>query len=96
MGKPASVLGDIHSGHGCFAPTNCITSSGNVIIGNKGGMRVGDQFVPHCCGPKCHQPVLATGSSTVIVNGRQAGRLGDKTACGASVMMGVPTVLMGG
>lgn len=95
MGKPASVLGDAQSGHGCFPPSKCISASGNVITGGKGAMRVGDQFVPHCCGKKCHSPVLASGSSTVIINGRQAGRLGDPTACGAVVMTGVGNVLIG-
>ena len=96
MGKPAGRLGDNHTGHGCFAPTKCVIGSNNVIINKKLAMRQGDMFVPHCCGPSCHTPYLAKGSSTVIINGKQAGRLGDPTTCGASVMVGSGNVIIGG
>lgn len=96
MGKPASRLGDAHTGHGCFPPTKCNQASSNVIINSKGAMRVGDTFIPHCCpNSGCHTPVLAKGSSTVFINGRPAGRMSDKVACGASVMVGSSNVIIG-
>lgn len=94
-GKPAGRLNDTQSGHGCFPPSNCVTGSGNVVINGKPAMRVGDKFVTHCCGPKCHPPVLANGSATVKTNGKPAGRLGDSTGCGGKVMVGSGNVLIG-
>jgi uncharacterized Zn-binding protein involved in type VI secretion len=36
------------------------------------------------------------GSSTVLITGRPAVRLGDQTAHGGVVSMGLPTVMIGG
>lgn len=91
----ASRLGDKHSGHGCFSPTPCISASSNVKVNGMGAMRVGDQFAPHSC-PKPHPVKLAMGSSTVLVNGKPFGRIGDMTACGATVITGSGNVIVGG
>lgn len=95
-GKPAGRRGDQHTGHSCFPPSPCVSGSGNVMTNKKPAMRQGDKFAPHCCPKKgCHPPVLAKGSSTVFINGRQAGRLSDPTACGAKVMVGSGNVIIG-
>jgi uncharacterized Zn-binding protein involved in type VI secretion len=39
--------------------------------------------------------VLASGSSEVFVNGKQAGRIGDPVACGSFVAAGSPNVFCG-
>jgi uncharacterized Zn-binding protein involved in type VI secretion len=39
---------------------------------------------------------LAKGSTTVFVNGRPAGRIGDLVACGSFVMTGSTNVFTGG
>jgi uncharacterized Zn-binding protein involved in type VI secretion len=39
---------------------------------------------------------LASGSSTVYVNGKQIGRVGDPVACGSSVATGSSNVFAGG
>jgi uncharacterized Zn-binding protein involved in type VI secretion len=96
MGKPASRLGDVHSGHSCFAVTKSVSASSNVIINGKGALRSGDSYVPHKCGPSSHTPVQQEGSSTVIINGKKCARLGDATACGAKLMVGSTNVLVGG
>ncbi len=97
MGKPAGRLGDQHSGHGCFPPTPCVSASPNVLTNKRGAMIVGSMFVTHCCPKKgCHPPVLASGSSSVIINGRPAGRIGDNTGCGATVVSGSSNVIIGG
>lgn len=97
MSKPAGRLGDKQSGHGCYPPTSCVTGSGNVVINQKPAMRQGDTFVKHCCPTRgCHTPVLSNGSSTVKINGKQAGRIGDPTGCGAKVMVGSGNVIIGG
>jgi uncharacterized Zn-binding protein involved in type VI secretion len=53
--------------------------------------RVGDLCV--CVGPP---DTIAMGSSTVLVGGMPAARMGDLTAHGGSIVMGAPTVIIGG
>jgi uncharacterized Zn-binding protein involved in type VI secretion len=40
--------------------------------------------------------VLASGSSSVFINGKEAGRVGDPVACGSSVATGSNNVFAGG
>jgi uncharacterized Zn-binding protein involved in type VI secretion len=53
--------------------------------------RVSDMAV--CVGPP---DVIAKGSMTVMVGGLPAARMGDITAHGGNIVMGAPTVLIGG
>ena len=53
--------------------------------------RVGDMAV--CVGPP---DTIAKGSATVFVNNMPAARLGDMTAHGGSIVVGAPTVMIGG
>jgi len=46
-----------------------------------------------CVGPP---DMIAKGSATVLVGGLPAARMGDMTAHGGTIVMGCPTVLMGG
>ncbi len=46
--------------------------------------------------PVCHAGTLASGSGTVFINGKQAGRVGDPVDCGSAVASGSPNVLIGG
>ncbi|CAJ0819064.1 MULTISPECIES: PAAR domain-containing protein [Ralstonia] len=62
-----------------------------VLIGSLPAAVVGDNAV--CVGPP---DVIVQGSSTVLIGGRPAARVGDATAHGGSVVMGLPTVLIGG
>lgn len=97
MGKPATRVGDMQSGHGCFPPTNAIKGTSNVFINGKPAMIVGGQYVTHCCPlPGCHPVILGSGSGTVSINGAPAGRIGDKIACGGSVITGSSNVFIGG
>lgn len=97
MGKPASKLQDMNSGESCFPPSSCNSGSGNVFTNGKPAMKVGSTFVPHACPkPGPHTPVLAKGSSTVFINSVGAGRIGDMTGCGASVITGSSNVFIGG
>ncbi|WP_372526842.1 PAAR domain-containing protein [Piscinibacter sp.] len=52
---------------------------------------VGDNAV--CVGPP---DVIVKGSATVFIGGRPAARLGDATAHGGSIVLGCPTVMIGG
>jgi uncharacterized Zn-binding protein involved in type VI secretion len=45
-----------------------------------------------CVGPP---DVIALGSFTVLICGMPAARLGDMTVHGGSIVMGMPTVLIG-
>ena len=55
----------------------------------------------HACafpGLPPHPPsaILPPGSLTVLIGGRPAARMGDLAGCGAPILMGAPTVLIGG
>jgi uncharacterized Zn-binding protein involved in type VI secretion len=62
-----------------------------VLIGGLPAARIGDTLV--CVGPP---DVIVTGSATVIIEGMPAARVGDKTAHGGTILMGAPTVIIGG
>ena len=53
--------------------------------------RVGDKAV--CTGPP---DTIAVGSSSVMIGGKPAARMGDTTAHGGTITAGEPTVLIGG
>jgi uncharacterized Zn-binding protein involved in type VI secretion len=63
----------------------------NVLIGGLVAAREGDTLV--CVGPP---DSIVKGSSTVMIGGAPAARLGDTTAHGGTIMLGAPTVMIGG
>jgi uncharacterized Zn-binding protein involved in type VI secretion len=70
----------------------------NVLIGGLPAAVVGDMHacaMPPVAGPHPPTPIVK-GSATVLIGGRPAVRLGDLTGCGAPIIMGMPTVLIGG
>jgi uncharacterized Zn-binding protein involved in type VI secretion len=96
MGQPAARAGDMHvcpmvTGvvphvGGPVLPPGCPT----VLIGKMPAARATDMCV--CVGPP---DVIALGSFTVLIGKMPAARLGDMTAHGGSIVMGLPTVLIG-
>ncbi|GAB3437807.1 PAAR domain-containing protein [Massilia solisilvae] len=62
-----------------------------VLIGKLPAARVGDSLV--CVGPP---DAIVKGSATVMIGGMPAARMGDTTAHGGSIVLGLPTVLIGG
>ncbi len=96
MGMPAARMTDMHvcpmvTGivphvGGPILPPCCIT----VLTGGLPQARVSDMAV--CVGPP---DVIVLGSFTVLVGGLPAARLGDMTAHGGSIILGLPTVLIG-
>ena len=62
-----------------------------VLIGNMPAARATGMCT--CVGPP---DVIAKGSMTVLVGNLPAARIGDLTAHGGSILMGFPTVLIGG
>lgn len=93
-----SRLGDQCTGHGCWPPRPSTGASPNVFINGIAAHRQGDAWAAHTCPtiPETHDSVLAAGSATVFVNGKQLARIGDPVACGSSVAQGSPNVFAGG
>jgi uncharacterized Zn-binding protein involved in type VI secretion len=91
---PAARVGD-PTGH-----PGTVTGPGavNVLIGGSPAAHVGDLHtcaMPPLAGP--HPPTpFPMGSTTVLVGGTPALRMGDMSGCGAPIVMGAPTVLIGG
>jgi uncharacterized Zn-binding protein involved in type VI secretion len=63
----------------------------NVIVGGLPAARVTDKAL--CVGPT---DVIVKGSTTVMINGLPAARISDMTIHGGTIVMGCPTVLVGG
>ena len=63
----------------------------NVLIGNMPAARVSDMCI--CVGPP---DTIVKGSATVLIGGLPAARMGDTTAHGGTIVLGFPTVMIGG
>ncbi|MBS1635983.1 MAG: PAAR domain-containing protein [Bacteroidetes bacterium] len=100
MGAPAARLTDMHT---CPMVTpgvppiphvgGPVTGPGapTVLIGNMPAAVMGDMCV--CVGPP---DSIVKGSATVMIGGKPAARMGDTTAHGGTIVLGLPTVLIGG
>ncbi len=62
-----------------------------VLVGKLPAAVVGDSCI--CVGPP---DSIAKGSATVMIGGKPAARMGDTTAHGGSIVLGCPTVMIGG
>lgn len=62
-----------------------------VLIGKLPAAVMGDMAT--CVGPP---DTIIKGSTTVMIDGKPAARMGDTTAHGGSIIMGCPTVIIGG
>jgi uncharacterized Zn-binding protein involved in type VI secretion len=74
-----------------FPPAPSAAWSDNVFANNNNVCRKGDAFQNHP-----HGRVVASGSSTVFVNGQQVARIGDPLTCGANIATGSGNVIVGG
>jgi uncharacterized Zn-binding protein involved in type VI secretion len=81
------VTGTVPHVGGPILPPCCPT----VLVGNIPAARVGDMLT--CVGPP---DVIAKGSMTVVIGGQPAARMGDMTAHGGVIVLGLPTVMIGG
>jgi len=72
---------------GPILPPGCPT----VLIGSLPAARVGDLCT--CVGPP---DAIIIGSTTVLIGGMPAARMGDSTAHGGVIILGCPTVIIGG
>lgn len=78
---PIPHVGGPVTGPGC--PT--------VLISKLPAARVGDLLT--CVGPP---DTIVKGSATVLIGGAPAARMGDLTAHGGTIVLGCPTVIIGG
>jgi len=62
-----------------------------VLIAKMPAAVVGDMCT--CVGPP---DSIVKGSATVMIGGKPAARMGDTTAHGGSIVLGAPTVMIGG
>ena len=72
---------------GPLIPPGCPT----VLIGGMPAARVSDMCI--CTGPP---DIIVLGSATVMIGGMPAARMGDTTAHGGTIVIGCPTVIIGG
>lgn len=86
---PAVIrLGDLSTGHGCFAPTPLVKTKVSKTFVNGILPGVIDelcQYEDHCCGPNCHTDVErspSVGSTKTYFEGSPVARIGDNIACG--------------
>jgi uncharacterized Zn-binding protein involved in type VI secretion len=93
LGRAAARVGDPTSHPGVLAPPGVPT----VLIGGAPAAVVGTVHVCSMPPPNIHSPspVVPPGSATVLIGGRPAARMGDLTGCGAVIVAGSPTVLIG-
>lgn len=97
MGKPASRITDMHV---CPAATGPVPHVGGpivvpgaptVLISGLPAATVGSMCV--CVGPP---DTVASGSGTVLLSNKPAARMGDSSGHGGKIVLGCPTVLIGG
>ena len=94
---PAARITDMHT---CPMVTGVVPHVGGpilppgsptVLIGNLPAAVVGGMAT--CVGPP---DSIVKGSATVLIGGMPAARLGDNTAHGGVIVLGFPTVMIGG
>jgi uncharacterized Zn-binding protein involved in type VI secretion len=81
------VTGTVPHVGGPVMPPGCPT----VLIAGMPAARVGDMVT--CTGPP---DTIVMGSATVLIGGMPAARMGDSTAHGGTIIVGAPTVMIGG
>jgi uncharacterized Zn-binding protein involved in type VI secretion len=97
VGQPAARLTDMHT---CPMVTVLVPHVGGpisgpgcptVLIGSLPAACLGDMAV--CVGPP---DSIILGSTTVLIGSKPSARMGDSTAHGGVIILGCPTVLVGG
>lgn len=94
---PLSRVGmDLTSGHG-YPPVSFVTGATTVYCNNMLALNVGAMHPPHGCPiPLSTVPqFLVSGSSTVFIENKPAGRIGDMDSCPECVTSGSGNVICG-
>jgi len=91
-----SRIGDMSTGHGCFAPTALVqTPVTKTFFNGKLASVVNSatQHAPHTCGITTHSGTTrspSSGASKTFIEGKLAARIGDNIACGDAIAEGSP------
>ena len=93
---PAARIGDMHvcpmfTGPVPHVGGPIVLGAFTVLIGGMPAARVGDMVT--CAGPP---DTIVKGSATVMIANMPAARMGDLTAHGGTIVIGLPTVMIGG
>lgn len=95
MSKHAAKIGNIGTDHDGFRPTAITAGSPDVFIDGMPAARVGDPLESHDKpNTPPHPRKIASGSSTVLVNGKPLAITGGSVDCGG-VIIGSGTVVVG-
>lgn len=99
MSMPTARIGSPTTGHECW-PSTIICQGASTVIGASIPVScIGHAAIPHTCvvtpNPS-HGLVIASASSTVIVEGLPVARVGDYMSCGDIIADGAPTIISGG
>ena len=98
MSRPATRVGDKDIVHDCNQQYRA-EGSPDVMVNGIPWSRQGDKNTPHNYTPTCipiHAMPIATGSKSVFINGKGAGRIGDSITSCTAVAEGSPDVYAGG
>jgi len=92
---PAIIrIGDLSTGHGCFAPTTLVVTpvQKTFVNGIKAGVvSPACQYISHVCGIVVHPQSSrnpASGAIKTFIEGNPAARIGDSIACGDACAQG--------
>ena len=97
MGQPAARTTDMHVCPMFNGPVPHVGGpiippcAPTVLIGSMPAARIGDMAT--CVGPP---DSIVKGSATVLISNMPAARMGDNTSQGGVIVVGCPTVLIGG
>jgi uncharacterized Zn-binding protein involved in type VI secretion len=91
---PAARVGDPTAHPGVIGPPGVPT----VLIAGMPAATVGTLHICSFPPPAVHPPtpIVPPCSTSVLIGGMPAARMGDMAGCGAPIMMGAPTVIIGG
>ncbi len=97
--KPAARASDMHVCSMTNPPPAAVPHVGGPILPLPGNVLIG-MLPAAVAGQPCLcvgvPDVVAMGSLTVLVNGRPLARMGDSCGHGGTIVVGCPTVLVGG
>lgn len=94
MLKGVTLKTSLCSGHGSFPPRLPSSYSSDVFVNNQNIVRSTDTYNIHCDDESCHGGI-ATGSTTVFVNGLGVSSDGDSISCGSVASNGSKDVFIG-
>ena len=89
LGKAAARIGDTAGG--------TIITGANSVVGEGAAIaHIDSSISTHGHGNHSHTPVVVAGSSNVLVEGKPAARIGDKTSCIHDITTGAGSITIGG